>query len=292
MSGDWPVMLETSSQSTPMRVASVVERILENTGGDIASIDLSKVTDEDLASLMSVLEVEMHADTSWLHELLPEDMPRTELTLTLHLPEWIESTIDDPSKVVIIASSSGGEEQDFAFKGTRMFDWRHPICIDSDPCEEESPDLICGSNQLTCISFDIVVDIEKFAIRETSFAAEVEFSAEVVLEIYRLGIELNEEGVELSPVPSDLLRRGIVIGDRIDGGLLAGSDLEAPIDLGVGDPIMLEISNRGLQSLADELTLQSGEIIESFGSIEMVEDFGMGPYTICLLYTSPSPRDS
>ena len=280
MSGDWPVMLETSSQSTPMRVASVVERILENTGGDIASIDLSKVTDEDLASLMSVLEVEMHADTSWLHELLPEDMPRTELTLTLHLPEWIESTIDDPSKVVIIASSSGGEEQDFAFKGTRMFDWRHPICIDSDPCEEESPDLICGSNQLTCISFDIVVDIEKFAIRETSFAAEVEFSAEVVLEIYRLGIELNEEGVELSPVPSDLLRRGIVIGDRIDGGLLAGSDLEAPIDLGVGDPIMLEISNRGLQSLADELTLQSGEIIESFGSIEMVEDFGMGPYTI------------
>ena len=55
MSGDWPVMLETSSQSTPMRVTSVVERILENTGGDIASIDLSKVTDEDLASLMSVL---------------------------------------------------------------------------------------------------------------------------------------------------------------------------------------------------------------------------------------------
>ena len=280
MSGNWPVMLETSSQSTPMRVASVVERILENTGGDIASIDLSKVTDEDLASLMGILEVEIQADTSWLHDLLPEDMPNTELTLTLHLPEWIESTIDDPSKVVIIASSSGGDEQDFAFKGTRIFDWRNPICIDSDPCEEESPDLICGPNQMTCISFDIVVDIEKFAIRETSFAAEVEFSADVVMEIYRLGIELEEEGVELSPVPSDLLRRGIVIGDRIDGGLLAGSDLEAPIDLGVGDPIMLEISNQGLQSFGDDLTLRFGEIIESFGSIEMVQDFGMGPYTI------------
>ena len=280
MSGDWPVMLETSSQSTPMRVTSVVERILENTGGDIASIDLSKVTDEDLASLMSVLEVEIQANTSWLHDLLPEDMPNTELTLTLHLPEWIESTIDDPSKVVIIASSSGGEEQDFAFKGTRIFDWRNPICIDSDPCEEESPDLICGPNQMTCISFDIVVDIEKFAIRETSFAAEVEFSADVVMEIYRLGIVLEEKGVELSPVPSDLLRRGIVIGDRIDGGLLAGSDLEAPIDLGVGDPIMLDISNRGLQSLGEDLTLRFGEIIESFGSIETVQDFGMGPYTI------------
>ena len=279
MSGDWPVILETSSQSTPMRVASVVERILENTGGDIATIDLSKVTDEDLASLMSVLEVEMEADTSWLHNLLPEGMPRTELTLTLHLPEWIESTIGNPSMVEIVASASGGE-QDFAFKGTRSFDWRHPICIDSDPCEEGSPDLICGSNQMTCISFDIVVDIEKFTIRETSFAAEVEFSADVVLEIYRLGIELDEEGIELSPVPSDLLRRGIVIGDRIDGGLLAGSDLEAPIDLGVGDPIMLEVSNQGLQDIGDELTMRSGEIIESYGRIETVQDFGMGPYTI------------
>ena len=279
MSGDWPVILTTSSQSTSMRVASVVERILENTGGEIASIDLSKVTDEDLASLMSVIEVEMQADTSWLHDLLPEGMPRTELTLTLHLPEWIESTLGDSTKVEITASSSGGE-QDFAFKGTRSFDWRHPICIDSDPCEDDSPDLICGSNQLTCISFDIVVDIEKFAIRETSFSAEVEFSAEVVLEIYRLGIELDEEGVELSPVPSDLLRRGIVIGDRIDGGLLAGSDLEAPIDLGVGESIMLEISNQGLQDIGDELTIRSGEIIESFGGIETVQDFGMGPYSI------------
>ena len=279
MSGDWPVILTTSSQSTSMRVTSVVERILENTGGEIASIDLSKVTDEDLASLMSVIEVEMQADTSWLHDLLPEGMPRTELTLTLHLPEWIESTLGDSTKVEITASSSGGE-QDFAFKGTRSFDWRHPICIDSDPCEDDSPDLICGSNQLTCISFDIVVDIEKFAIRETSFSAEVEFSAEVVLEIYRLGIELDEEGVELSPVPSDLIRRGIVIGDRIDGGLLAGSDLEAPIDLGVGESIMLEISNQGLQDIGDELTIRSGEIIESFGGIETVQDFGMGPYSI------------
>tara|TARA_B100000029_G_scaffold424572_1_gene432453 strand:+ start:8487 stop:11375 length:2889 start_codon:yes stop_codon:yes gene_type:complete len=279
MSGDWPVILETSSQSTPMRVASVIERILENTGGEIATIDLSKVTDEDLASLMSVLEVEMEADTSWLHNLLPEGMPRTELTLTLHLPEWIESTIGDPSMIEIVTSASG-EEQNFAFKGTRSFDWRHPICIDSDPCEEDSPDLICGANQMTCISFDIVVDIEKFTIRETSFAAEVEFSADVVLEIYRLGIELDEEGIELSPVPSDLLRRGIVIGDRIDGGLLAGSDLEAPIDLGVGDPIMLQISNQGLQNTGDELTMRSGEIIESYGGIETVQDFGMGPYTI------------
>ena len=43
---------------------------------------------------------------------------------------------------------------------------------------------------------------------------------------------------------------------------------------------MLEISNQGLQDIGDELTIRSGEIIESFGGIETVQDFGMGPYSI------------
>ena len=50
---------QTTSQSTPMRVSSVVERMLENSGGDITTIDLSKVTDEDLASIMNVVELEL-----------------------------------------------------------------------------------------------------------------------------------------------------------------------------------------------------------------------------------------
>ena len=280
MGGTWPVVLETTSQSTPMRVSSVVERMLENSGGDITTIDLSKVTDEDLASIMNVVEVGLSTDTGWLQDLLPDDMPSTELTLTLHLPEWIESTIGDPSTVVITAPVTGGGEQDFGFAGTRIFDWRHSICLESDPCEDDSPDLICGSNQKTCVSLDIVVDIEKFAIRETSFAAEVEFTAEVVLEIYRLGIDLGEDDIILHPVPADLLRRAIVMGDRLQGGLLAGSDLEAPLDLGVGEPIDVEISNLGMEMLGEELEMRSSEVIDAEGSFETVQDFGMGPYTI------------
>ena len=291
MGGTWPVVLETTSQSTPMRVSSVVERMLENSGGDITTIDLSKVTDDDLASIMNVVEVELSTDTGWLQDLLPDGMPSTELTLTLHLPEWIESTIGDPSTVVITAPPTGGGEQDFGFAGTRIFDWRHPICLESDPCEDDSPDLICGPNQKTCVSLDIVVDIEKFAIRETSFAAEVEFTAEVVMEIYRLGIDLGEDDITLHPVPADLLRRAIVMGDRLQGGLLAGSDLEAPLDLGVGEPIDVEISNLGMEMLGEELEMRSSEIIDAEGSFNTVQDFGMGPYTISadLLHLPVSP---
>ena len=280
MDGTWPVVLQTTSQSTPMRVTTVIQNMLENSGGDITSIDLSVVTDEDMASMMNVVEVELSSDTGWLQDLLPDDMPSTEFRLTLHLPEWIESTIGESSTVVIHAPMSGGGGQDFGFAGTRLFDWRHPICIESDPCEDNSSDLICGSNQKTCVSFDIRVDIEKFAIRETGFAVEVEFSAEVVLEIYRLGIDFDEEGIELHPVPSDLLRRMMVIGDRRIGGLLAGSDLEAPLDLGVGDIIDVEISNEGMQQLAETITSMSSDLIASYGPITTVPmDFGFGEYT-------------
>ena len=280
MGGTWPVVLETTSQSTPMRVSSVVERMLENSGGDITTIDLSKVTDEDLASIMNVVEIELSTDTGWLQDLLPDEMPSTELTLTLHLPEWIESTRGDPSTIVITSPVTGGGEQDFSFAGTRIFDWRHPICLESDPCEDDSEDLICGSNQKTCVSLDIEIDIGRFSIRETSFAVEVEFTAEVVLEIYRLGIDLGEDDIVLHPVPADLLRRAIVMGDRLDGGLLAGSDLEAPLDLGIGEPIDVEISNRGMETLGAELQMRSGEIIEAEGQLETVQDFGLGPYSI------------
>ena len=78
MGGSWPVVRETTSQSTPMRVSSVVERMLENSGGDITTIDLSKVTDEDLASIMNVVEVGLSTDTGWLQDLLPDNMPSTE----------------------------------------------------------------------------------------------------------------------------------------------------------------------------------------------------------------------
>jgi hypothetical protein len=81
------------------------------------------------------------------------------------------------------------------------------------------------------------------------------------------------------------------MGDRLDGGLLAGSDLEAPLDLGVGEPIDVEISNLGMEMLGEELEMRSGEFIEAEGPFETVQDFGMGPYSISasLIHLSTSP---
>ena len=124
--------------------------------------------------------------------------------------------------------------------GSRPYDWQHAICLESgrggvsDPteCTDDSEDLICGSQQETCVSMDIDLEIERMAIRETKSAIEFEFTAEVTLEIYRLGVNLEEENMEISPIPADIIRRIIAIGDRRSGGLLEGSDLQATIPLG------------------------------------------------------------
>ena len=150
------------------------------------------------------------------------------------------------------------------------------------------------------------------------------------------------EGVKMSPIPSDAIRRILVMGDRMEGGLLADSEIESTIDFGVGEPIDFEVSNEGLMKLSDYLTESYEEMMNEFGNINLdSQDLGLDGFSlsadfsslpfqadfgevslgedpfigdeepirlatriddakltfslrqdeICLLYTSPSPRD-
>ena len=126
--------------------------------------------------------------------------------------------------------------------------------------------MICGSNQKTCVSLDVAVHIEKLTFRETRAAVEFEFSAEVILEVYRLGLKLEEDNMEVSPIPADLIRRMVAVGDRRPGGLLAGSEQTATIPFSSGD-YDLEISNDGLLNLAVALV---DEVETSFAEIENI----------------------
>ena len=273
MSGEYPVVLQTTSMPSTMHITQVVQQLIARAQGDISTIDLSIVNDEDLAAMMSVLEIKMQTDAGWLQDLLPEDFPQTDIRIVLHLPDWVDSTIGDPNTIVLDAPSSGSSREIFGFTGSRPFDWQHAICLESgrggigDPsvCSDESEDMICGSNQKTCVSFDVEIDIERFAIRETRAAIELEFSADITLELYRLGLVEKEEHLSLEPIPADLIRRIIAIGDRREGGLLAGSSQKAILPLSTGEKIEFEISNQGLQDLSVVIT---EEVERSFSQFE------------------------
>ena len=78
--------------------------------------------------------------------------------------------------------------------------------------------------------------------------------------------------MEISPIPADIIRRIIAIGDRKPGVLLSGSEQQAMIPLSSGD-YNFEVSNSGLiglsNALMDEIEIAFEEL-EKIGSQELI----------------------
>ena len=278
MASTYPVILQTGTIPSEMQVSKIVNQFIQHTEGDVSSLDLSILTDEDLASILSILELDSEIDLSFLNDGLPENFPSTDTSMYVLLPEWLDLEGSDTDILEFHSNSTTNEN--LGIRGSRPYDWQHAICLESgrggvgDPteCTDDSEDLICGSTQETCVSMDVDLEIKRVAIRETKSAVEFEFTAEVTLEIYRLGLNLEEENMEISPIPADIIRRIIAIGDRKSGGLLAGSNLQATIPLASGD-YNLEVSNSGLIGLSNAL-MDEAEIafeeIEKIGSQDLI----------------------
>jgi hypothetical protein len=280
MSGKYPVIIESNSQPTQMRISQIIENMMASNMGAISTLDFSIITDEDLAAIMSVVEIEFASNPEWLQQMLPANFPATDISLTLMLPDWLKSTNGEPDKLILSAPMSGSQTENLQFEGTRQFDWRHPICIQSTPCENSSPDLICSSTQATCITSRVEIDIENIRLKETSGAIEIDFSAEIVLAIHRINFDLSQDGLATSPLPADLIRRAIVLGDRKEGGLLSGSELSVPLDIGTGEIIDLEISNAGMASLAETISQRSAALFDDNKITNFPMDFGFAEYSM------------
>ena len=281
MSSTYPITLQSSTVPSEMQISSLLAKLIQYSGGDASTIDLSQMDDEDLATLMSFLRAEFEVDMNFIGDLLPADFPASEITVTIHLPEWLQSSGTDTDSLAFSSINGHSTARDIEITGSRPFDWMHSICRTSDPCEEDSIDLVCAPTQKTCVSFLVQVDISRVSIHELTGSVSIEFTSDIVLEIYRLGIDLEIDGVEMSPIPSDAIRRILVMGDRTEGGLLAGSEIEATIDFGVGEPIEFEVSNTGLRKLSDHLTNSFSEMMSDFGVIYLDQyDLGLDGFSL------------
>ncbi len=276
MSSTYPIKLQSSTVPSEMQISNVLAELIQYSGVDASTIDLSQMNDEDLATVMSFLTTEFEVDMGFIQDFLPSNFPPSEISITIHLPEWLQSTGPSPETLVFSSTNDEITAQDIELSGSRPFDWRHSICRTSDPCEEESIDLVCAPTQKTCISFLVNIDISRVSIHELSGSVSIEFTSDIILEIYRLGVDLEIDGVQMSPIPSDAIRRILVVGDRTEGGLLAGSEIESTIDFGVGDPIDFEVSNSGLGKLSDQLTNSYSEMMNEFGEFYLDQnDLGL-----------------
>ena len=278
MTSNYPIVLQSSSMPSQIEASDIVSKWIQYAEGDIATLDLSILSDQDLAALISVLELNLDVNLDFLQDILPEDFPSTDISISVQLPEWLDLVNSENDTIVFHSEASS--IQNLGLRGSRPYDWKHPICLesgrggigDSTECLDDSNDLICASTQETCVSLDVEMEIERLAIRETQAAVEFEFSADITLEIYRLGVDFDEENINISPIPADIIRRIIAIGDRKDGGLLAGSEQNAIIPLSSGD-YNLEISNSGLVGLSDALMDEveiAFEELEKIGSQDLI----------------------
>ena len=263
MSGTNPIYIQSSSQPVQVQLSNIIQNMLGSSLGDVSTLDFSIINDEDLAAAMSIVEVDFSANSEWLQEILPDDFPDTNINLELLLPEWIRSTSQENHLIEIKSLFHEDEIYESGFEGTRIFDWRHPICLNSDPCEDSSNDLVCSSKQSTCFTSKAEFYIKNIAINELNGEINIDFDAELTFSIHRLNVDLGEDNIELIPIPSDLIRRAIAIGDRKDlsfdnqindeGGLLGGSEITAPLDFGNGNEINITISNSGMSQFAEDL---------------------------------------
>jgi len=53
--------------------------------------------------------------------------------------------------------------------------------------------------RMTCVSFLVEIEISKVSVHELSGSVSVEFTSNIILEIYRLGLDIEIEGVEDVP---------------------------------------------------------------------------------------------
>ena len=276
MSSTYPITVQSTTISSEIQISNIFDQLLQNTDGDLSTIDFSQISDEDIATIMSFLSLEFEVDSDFFQDLIPIDFPSTDISVTIHLPEWLDSSGKTPDVLVFTSNHGDTKTKSIEIEGSRPFDWRHSICRISDPCEEDSIDLVCAPTQKTCISFLVEMDVSKVSVHELSGSVSIEFTSTIILEIYRLGLDMEIEGVKMSPIPSDAIRRILVMGDRMEGGLLADSEIESAIDFGVGDPVDFEVSNEGLMKLSDYLTESYEEMMNEFGSINLgSQDFAL-----------------
>ncbi len=254
MNGTYPVYMTSVSDPFVAEPMAVLNDLFEQREG---FPDLTSLGTDDLGAVLSVLQYEFEVNTSFIEGLIPDDLPPTDVSLTVILPEWITSTTGDPSTITFHSRVGESEQIPVGVTGHDPYHarWSEAICESSAVCTDSSPDLLCHSTWKTCISITATLDFSELNVREWSRAVELVVGGSIRVELYRLEVPENFvdlDGLTIEAIPSDLLRYAISVGDQTEGGLSALFDENLTVPIGDADHT-LELSNSGLQAFADEL---------------------------------------
>jgi len=243
MNSTIPVRLSSSSQPFRMRLLDLIQ----GQGGEGGPIDFATLQSTDLESILnSGLTIETDLGSSFVEDLVPDDLPPTELQIAIDLPRWVQ-TKDGENTLVLAKRVGGTTESVISVMGTSNYDWRHAII---DPVSRES---ICPAHWKTCMTVELFLDFKDLSVNEWSQEISLTLGGYMQLDVYRVEIPSGSfpsaanTSIEFEVMPSDLIRKFIEIGGRSTAG---SAPLSFPLDL-MGNSRDLSLTKSGLSSFLD-----------------------------------------
>ena len=215
------------------------------------------------------MTIETEFGQDLLQDMIPNDLPPSELTLELILPQWLQTATGDGS-IVLVERSNGVDDLAISIGDPNSYDPRHAI-LDSDGQE------ICSADEAdwSCIDLDVELDVSDLNFNEWGPSIDLTASFSATIDVYRIKIpdevldELKSDNttVSLEVIPSDLIRLGIDIGGRL------AEPLTYDVNQSGDEDFNFEFTTEGLEALVEQIGIElTNELHESAQKASNEED--------------------
>ena len=245
MDGTHPIYLRSTSSAFELRLLDLLKEEVGDSTGILDAIDES-----DFERLLdSGLEIQTEFGQDLLQDMIPDDLPPTELTLELILPPWLASATDDGS-IVLVERSDGPDDLGINIASPNAYQPNHAI-LDSNG------DAICSADEAdwSCIDLDVELDVSDLNFNEWGPSIDLTASFSATVDVYRIKIpdevldELKSDNtsVSLEVIPSDLIRLGFDIAGRL------ADPPSDTIDVGGDEEVEFDFTTEGFEEMVGKI---------------------------------------
>ena len=212
MGTNHPVYLATTSQPFSMRLLDIISEI--NDDERVAEV-IDVLTEDDLERVLNGgLVVTKSLNDNFLSDIVPSDLPPTEVTLEIILPTWVR-TAEGNDRLILKHTIEGNNSNVISFAGTNPYDWRQVV-------RDDYQNVKCQTTQRTCVTTALEMDASSIDINEFTQTLSVELGLEADVSVHRIMIPVDRDlsyggtNITMEVLPSDLVRLALDIASRIE----------------------------------------------------------------------------
>jgi len=268
MNMDHPIYLTTeSTEPFDFSLLDMIKDMIEDLSEDIPASTMDIMDTNDLKAIFNAgLAAELDLGESFLSGFMPEDMPPTDMMLTIILPPWIAGE-NASDRIVLRDNFSGEDSTRIKLQGTNPY----PSTGSFDPITDGGKE-ICTMYQKTCTSLVVELNMEDISINEWSQTVTLTVDASLEFKFYRLEVPpaisdmltTDEASISFDVIPADMIHLIVDMGDRM------AEPFSTSFDIG-DETYDVEFSRDGLDSFGDDMGEIATDMLHALGD----KDTGM-----------------